>query len=169
MDLKLYRVTLVGFGGYSSELSYKTSYVVADDAESAYGIVRRHLDGKDYGFRWEREMKQVELLAEDMDTTRLKTRLFLPDSIEEDKGCEIETDKKQMRPRDYLRFPYSRLLNADEETGGFTAKIVEFPGCFSEGDTIEEAARNIEIAAESWLEAVIERGQPVPEPFDDND
>jgi len=71
--------------------------------------------------------------------------------------------------KELLRRPYSRLIVSDEETGRFTAEMVEFSGCFAEGDTIEEAARNLEEAAESWMLAVIERGQEIPEPTGDNE
>ncbi len=71
---------------------------------------------------------------------------------------------KKNKATEYLRLPYSRILIPDEETGRFAASIVEFPGCFADGKTSEEAAGNLERAAEAWLTAVIERGQPVPEP-----
>ncbi len=32
------------------------------------------------------------------------------------------------------------------EAGGFTAACIELPGCFSEGETQEEADRNIRLA-----------------------
>ena len=63
--------------------------------------------------------------------------------------------------RSILRQPYRRVLVPDEEAG-FTAFIQEFPGCIAEGDTPAEAYANLERAAESWLEGVIERGFVVP-------
>jgi antitoxin HicB len=66
--------------------------------------------------------------------------------------------------RDILRAPYTRLLVADEVTGRFAARIAEFSGCFAEGKTAADAARKLENAAEAWIEAVLARGQKVPEP-----
>src|SRR5215217_725483 len=51
-------------------------------------------------------------------------------------------------PRDYLTKPYARVLTPDAEYGGYTAEILEFPGCVTEGDTPDEALENLEAAAE---------------------
>jgi predicted RNase H-like HicB family nuclease len=69
---------------------------------------------------------------------------------------------------EYLKKPYGRLLMPDEE-GGYRAEVIEFPGCFAEGETAAEAAANLEDAALSWLEATIERGQTVPAPMEETD
>lgn len=53
-----------------------------------------------------------------------------------------------------------------DESGGFIATIQEFPGLIAEGDTAEEALRNLEKAAESWLEVAISHGQEIREPID---
>jgi len=62
-----------------------------------------------------------------------------------------------------LKQPYSRVLRPAEE-GGYTAEILEFPGCVTQGETLEETYANLEDAARGWLEAVIELGQNVPDP-----
>lgn len=66
--------------------------------------------------------------------------------------------------RKYLKAPYSRILIPDDETDTYTAKIAEFPGCVAQGDSPEEAYRNLEAAAESWIEELLGMGQQVPEP-----
>jgi predicted RNase H-like HicB family nuclease len=58
---------------------------------------------------------------------------------------------------------YARVLTPDED-GGFTAEILEFPGCFAEGETINEALQNLEEAAQSWIAAALEQGQEIPPP-----
>lgn len=65
--------------------------------------------------------------------------------------------------KDILRLPYSRILRPDEH-GGFTAEILEFRGCFSEGETPEEAYRNLEEAAFGWIRAALEQGSEIPPP-----
>lgn len=67
--------------------------------------------------------------------------------------------------KEYLSKPYSRVITPDAETGTFTAQIAEFPGCIAEGNTAAEAYTRLEVAAEAWLEAAIEFGQPIPEPL----
>jgi predicted RNase H-like HicB family nuclease len=63
-----------------------------------------------------------------------------------------------------LKRPYRRVIIPDEHTGTFTALIAEFPGCISEGDSVRKAYDNLQAAAESWLEAAIESGVPIPAP-----
>jgi predicted RNase H-like HicB family nuclease len=40
-----------------------------------------------------------------------------------------------------------------EETEGFSAQVVELPGCISQGETKKEAIANIKEAIEGYLEA----------------
>ncbi len=51
-----------------------------------------------------------------------------------------------------------------EDGGGFLAFVPDLPGCMSDGDTYEEAARNVLGAIESWIEAAVEMGRPIPVP-----
>ena len=44
-----------------------------------------------------------------------------------------------------------------EESGGYWAEVPALPGCFTEGDTIEELETNIREAVEAWLLA----GEPL--------
>jgi predicted RNase H-like HicB family nuclease len=69
------------------------------------------------------------------------------------------------KPEDYLKQPYARVLIPEPE-GGFAAEVLEFPGCYSFGDTAEEALQNLEDAALSWIEAAVSQGQHIPEPSD---
>ncbi len=66
-------------------------------------------------------------------------------------------------PADYIKEPYTRILIPNED-GSFSAEILEFPGCFAEGETADEAIHNLEEAAQSWIEASLERGLEIPEP-----
>jgi predicted RNase H-like HicB family nuclease len=65
--------------------------------------------------------------------------------------------------KSYLRQPYARILIPEDE-GGFFAEVLEFPGCFAEGETPDEAFHNLESVAESWIEACLEQGQEIPPP-----
>ena len=49
---------------------------------------------------------------------------------------------------------------SEEDSGGFVATVPDLPGCMSDGDTREEAARNIEDAIRRWLEEARALGRP---------
>ena len=65
--------------------------------------------------------------------------------------------------REYLDAPYGRLLVKEPE-GGFSAEIVEFPGCVAEGETADEAMASLERAATAWIESELEQNHEIPEP-----
>ncbi len=44
----------------------------------------------------------------------------------------------------------------DEEVGGYIVSCPSLPGCFSQGDTIEEALENIKEAIQACLESLAE-------------
>lgn len=69
----------------------------------------------------------------------------------------------------YMRLNYEIKVRrlSEEEGGGWFAEIPLLPGCMADGDTIEELFRNIEDAKRAWIETCLERGQPVPEPDDE--
>ncbi len=47
-----------------------------------------------------------------------------------------------------------RVVLEPSEEGGYTVYVPSLPGCISEGETIEEALRNIQEAIELYLEPV---------------
>ena len=53
---------------------------------------------------------------------------------------------------------------SDEDGGGFLATVPDLPGCMSDGDTREAAARNIEDAIACWLEEAKALGREIPAP-----
>jgi predicted RNase H-like HicB family nuclease len=63
-----------------------------------------------------------------------------------------------------LARPYTRELIKNED-GTWFARIVEFVGCMTEGDTAEEAIENLEDAMATWVEAHLEDGDPIPPPL----
>jgi predicted RNase H-like HicB family nuclease len=69
---------------------------------------------------------------------------------------------KPKTAQDYMRRPYARVL-VPEEGGGFSARILEFPGCIAEGETGDEALRALDRAAESWLDVALDLGHTIPE------
>jgi predicted RNase H-like HicB family nuclease len=50
------------------------------------------------------------------------------------------------------------------DSTSYHAEILEFPGCFAQGDTPADAYANLEKAAESWIDTCLSQGQQIPEP-----
>jgi predicted RNase H-like HicB family nuclease len=53
-----------------------------------------------------------------------------------------------------------------KEDTGFSAFVIELPGCFADGDTAESATSNLESAIESWITSAESTGYPIKPPFD---
>ena len=50
----------------------------------------------------------------------------------------------------------------EAEEGGYWAKVPALPGCYSQGETLDEVLTNIKEAIESHIAALKEDGQEVP-------
>jgi predicted RNase H-like HicB family nuclease len=59
---------------------------------------------------------------------------------------------------------YVVAIEPGDKRHAFGVVVPDLPGCFSAGDTLDEALVNAREAMELWLETVIDDGQPVPEP-----
>ena len=69
-----------------------------------------------------------------------------------------------MQTGDYLALPYHRIVQPDE-TGFWSARVLELDGVFSEGETAAAAAENLHVAMGLWIEHETEAGHPLPEPI----
>jgi antitoxin HicB len=56
---------------------------------------------------------------------------------------------------------YTVILQKEED-GGYVVTVPVLPGCVSQGDTREEALRNIEEAIELYIEDMRATGESVP-------
>ena len=81
------------------------------------------------------------------------------------KNTKIPKNETTEKVPELLKQPYARILTPDTESGTYAAQILEFPGCVAQGDTPDEAYANLENAAEGWIEAALDLGQEIPEPF----
>lgn len=70
---------------------------------------------------------------------------------------------KRNDAKHYLQRPYARIVIPDGE-GSYHAEILEFPGCYAQGKSPEDAYKNLEGAAQAWIQACLDKGQPIPEP-----
>ena len=59
---------------------------------------------------------------------------------------------------------YPIAIEPGDKRHAFGVTVPDLPGCFSAGDTLDEAIENAKEAIELWLETVIDDGGPVPEP-----
>ncbi len=67
---------------------------------------------------------------------------------------------------DYLKLPYTIEIFRDEtdDTSGWVARVVELPGCMTQGDTFAELAEMLDDAMHTWIETALTDGDPIPEP-----
>ena len=68
----------------------------------------------------------------------------------------------------YLKRPYARVI-IPEVDGTYRGEISEFPGCIATGDTPAEALEALEEVAAEWLEAALDRNQPIPVPVENTE
>ncbi len=65
-----------------------------------------------------------------------------------------------------MKLEYSVRIErlADSDGGGYLATVPDLPGCMSDGETPEEALKNVQDAIASWIEAAKEWKQDIPKP-----
>ena len=61
------------------------------------------------------------------------------------------------------RAGYAVVLEPDSD-GGYVATVPAFPGCYSQGETVDEALDNAREAILLTIEDMRERGEPIPDP-----
>lgn len=49
----------------------------------------------------------------------------------------------------------------EAEEGGYTVYVPSLPGCISEGDTFEEAKKNVTEAISAYLESIAKEGEKI--------
>lgn len=59
-------------------------------------------------------------------------------------------------------YTYKILLHKEPE-GGFTVTVPALPGCITYGEDIDEAINMAKEAIELYIEALQERGEPIPD------
>lgn len=61
-----------------------------------------------------------------------------------------------------MRYPI--LIEPGDEDKTFGVVVPDLPGCFSAGDTLDEAMAGVEEAAAVWIDATLDSGAAIPEP-----
>lgn len=59
---------------------------------------------------------------------------------------------------------YAIAIEPGDETHAFGVVVPDLPGCFSAGDTLDEAIDNAEEAITGWIDAMLDAGQAIPHP-----
>ena len=90
--MKLYFVQTRGMthGITTGQVCHGQAYVIANDAESAYLQLKKYLDDQQLGYDYERELKEVTLIAETGNYPKCATRLFIEET-------ENILDRKEQR------------------------------------------------------------------------
>ena len=61
---------------------------------------------------------------------------------------------------------YPIAIELGDDTHAYGVTVPDIAGCFSAGDTMEEALNNVREAIEFHLEGLVEDGQEIPLPTD---
>jgi predicted RNase H-like HicB family nuclease len=61
-----------------------------------------------------------------------------------------------------MRYPVA--IEPGSETTAFGVVVPDLPGCFSAGDSLDEAIAAAEEAAAAWIDAALDAGQAIPTP-----
>ena len=75
----------------------------------------------------------------------------------------METNNKRKPLQYYFDLQYPVTLIPAEE-GGYAVQIEDLPGCYSQGETVDEAMEMIEEARKLWMESMYEEGNEIPLP-----
>ena|SRR5579863_501639 len=61
-----------------------------------------------------------------------------------------------------MRYPIA--IEPGGESAAFGVVVPDLPGCFSAGDTLDEAFAGAEEAAAAWIDAALDAGEAIPTP-----
>lgn len=63
-----------------------------------------------------------------------------------------------------MRYPIA--IEPGTSADAYGVAIPDLPGCFSAGDTMDEALNNAEEAIAAWIDAALDAGREIPAPSD---
>lgn len=61
-----------------------------------------------------------------------------------------------------MRYPV--MIETGDENTAWSVVVPDLPGCFSAGDTLDEAMVAVEEAAAAWIDSALDAGQVIPGP-----
>jgi predicted RNase H-like HicB family nuclease len=63
-----------------------------------------------------------------------------------------------------MSIKYELVIYWSEEDKSFIAEVPELPGCMADGETYEQAVKNVRQVIAEWIETAQGLGRPIPEP-----
>jgi predicted RNase H-like HicB family nuclease len=57
-----------------------------------------------------------------------------------------------------LAVTITAVVYPEPDAGGFSAEVPALPGCYTQGETLEEVQANLRKAAEAWLASAHDEG-----------
>lgn len=61
-------------------------------------------------------------------------------------------------------YKYEVILYWSSDDNYFIAQVPELAGCMADGETQEEALKNVQTVIEEWIETAKELGRDIPQP-----
>ena len=59
---------------------------------------------------------------------------------------------------------YEVIIYWSKDDKAFIAEVPELPGCLADGETPQQALKNVQIVAKEWVETAKELDREIPEP-----
>ena len=59
---------------------------------------------------------------------------------------------------------YEVIIYWSEEDQVYVAEVPELPGCMADGETYQDAIKNVEIVIQEWIETAQKLRRPIPQP-----
>jgi predicted RNase H-like HicB family nuclease len=63
-----------------------------------------------------------------------------------------------------MNIHYKIILYWSQEDEAFIAEVPELPGCAADGETYQEALKNVEVIMQEWIKTAQDLGRNIPEP-----
>jgi predicted RNase H-like HicB family nuclease len=63
-----------------------------------------------------------------------------------------------------MQIRYALIIYWSDVDQAFIVEVPELAGCAADGETYQEAAQNIEIVIQDWIDTAQELGRSIPEP-----
>ncbi len=59
---------------------------------------------------------------------------------------------------------YEIIIYWSKDDNAFIAEVPELPGCMSDGNSYQDALKNVEVIIQEWIETAKELNRTIPEP-----
>lgn len=63
-----------------------------------------------------------------------------------------------------MSIKYELVIYWSEADKSFIVEVPELPGCMADGETYEQAVRNVRKVIQEWIETAEQLGRAIPEP-----